>query len=106
MLPYAEREMPLKGVFHQEDDLKHSSKRAASRFQTNRVNVMEGPAQSSDFKLIENLWGDIKNVVSEEIARNAEELWNVVQLSSAGISVQRCHKLVYSMKHRCDSLRN
>ena len=105
MLPYAEEEMPLKWVFQQDKDHKHTSKQAASWFQTNKINVMEWPAQSP--YPIENLWGDIKNAVSEAKSRNAEELWNVVQSSWAGIPVHRCQKLVDSMQHRCKAvLRN
>lgn len=57
----------------------HIIKQTSLWFQTNKIKVMDWPAQSSDLNLMENLWKVIKHAVSETKPRKAEKLWNIVQ---------------------------
>lgn len=63
MLPYAKFEMPLKWVFQQDNDPKHTSRTAKQWFRDNRFEVMEWSAQSPDLNPIQNRWSDIKKAV-------------------------------------------
>lgn len=55
MLPYAEGEMPFVWVFQQDNDLKHTSKKAKEQFERNSVNFLVWPAQSPELNPIDNL---------------------------------------------------
>jgi hypothetical protein len=101
MLPYAEEEMPLRWIFQQDNDPKHTSKLAKKWFDDNKVTVMEWPAQSPDLNPIENLWGDIKKGVSVANPTNINDLWSVIERTWAAIPSERCQSLVNSMNRRC-----
>ena len=48
MLPYAEDEMPFIWVFQQDNDHKHTSRKAKKRFVDNIIDIMEWLPQSPD----------------------------------------------------------
>lgn len=104
MLPYAEYEMPLKWIFMQDNDPKHTSRSAKNFFHEHQISVLEWPAQSPDLNPIENLWGDIKEAVAKARPKNNNELWQIVQTSWQAISKERCQNLVDSMPRRCNAV--
>ena len=71
-----------KRMFQQDGYTKHNSKRAASWFQNNKINVMDQPAQFLDLNPIENPWADIKNAVSVEKKQKQEVLRHYGMLSN------------------------
>lgn len=101
MLSYAEDSMPLKWIMQQDNDPKHTSKVAKEWFRENRIEVMEWPAQSPDLNPIENLWTDLKKAVWDVKPTNNKDLWEVVQKAWYNIPLERCRRLVDSMKDRC-----
>lgn len=104
LLPYAEFEMPLKWVLQQDNDPKHTSRKAKEWLRTNGIEVLSWPAQSPDLNPIENLWGDIKRKVAETKPSNNHELWQVVQEAWNQITPKRCQDLVNSMPRRCKAV--
>ena len=101
MLPYADYEMPFSWVFQQDNDPKHTSKKAKNWFEEYKVNVMEWPAQSPDLNPIENLWADVKEVVAAAKPTTKGSLWNVVKEAWIEIPLKRCQDLVNLMPRRC-----
>jgi len=79
MLPYGRDEMPLVWTFQQDNNSKHTSKKARKWLEQKSIRGMNWPAQSPDLNPIENLWADVKKKVSEAKPNNNDDLWGLVK---------------------------
>ena len=88
------------GISMQDNDPKHTSKKAKKWFDENDIKIMDWPAQSPDLNPIENLWAVVDSDVKKKKPRNLDELWKVIKESWDAIPADYCRKLVHSMPKR------
>ena len=89
-------------IFQQENDPKHTSKKAQKWFKDHDFTVLKWPAQSPDLSPIEHLWNYLKRRLEEfeELASSVSELWDRVQKLWEEIPKEECQKLIESMPRR------
>jgi hypothetical protein len=93
-------------IFQQDNDRKHTCKKAKAYFKDQKYQVLNWPAQSPDLNPIEHLWNHLKKRLSqyEEAPNGILELWERVQKEWDKIPPEVCQNLIESMPRRVAAL--
>ena len=86
-------------IFQQDNDPKHTSKKAQKWLDDNEVDRLDWPAQSPDLNPIEHLWHHLKLKLSmyERKAKGIHELWERCDKEWNSITKETCRRYVESM---------
>ena len=89
-----------KWYFQQDNDPKHTSRKATEWFEDNEIQVLSWPAQSPDLNPIEHLWEHLKQQLWKYSDPPKGELWDRLVDEWNEISPEVCQNLIQSMP-RC-----
>jgi len=88
--------------FQQDNDPKHTSKKAKKWFRDNSITLLDWPAQSPDLNLIEDLWNKVDKHLrnNSNPAYNRDTLWENLKSAWDSIETNYCNKLINTMPER------
>ena len=108
MLPsLQESGIPLERlIFQQDNDPKHTSKKAKKWMEDNQITLLDWPAQSPDLSPIEHLWTHVKNKLKEYETppKGVWDLWERAAEKWGEIPPEVCQNLIESVPRRLEAV--
>jgi transposase len=92
--------------FQQDNDPKHTSKKANQWFTANEIKVLDWPAQSPDLNPIEHLWYHVKKQLQKYPSPppNLHAMWDRLVHEWENIPSEVCQNLIESMPRRLEAV--
>jgi hypothetical protein len=93
-------------IFQQDNDPKHTSRRAKIWFEEQDIKLLDGSAQSPDLNSIKHTWGHLKKCLLgyERAPIGVHQLWDRVVVEWGTFSVEECQKWIESMPRRIQAV--
>lgn len=95
LVPFVREKLP-DHRFVQDNDPKHTSRRAQAFFEEKNINWWRAPPESPDLNPIENMWHELKFYLESKVKpRNKEELVNgIKKFWERKITAEKCRKYI------------
>ena len=98
LLPFIRDKLPTSHRLLQDNDPKHTSKRAVNFFDDNGVNWWRSPPEPPDANPTENMWHELKEYVRKTKPRSKEDLVWTIKAFWRTVTVEKCNKYINHLK--------
>ena len=99
LLPFIRKVFPESHRFMQDNDPKHTSRKASDYFAQEGINWWKTPPESPDMNPIENLWHELKEYIRREVKPHTKsELISGICKFWDTVDIQKCCKYINHLK--------